>query len=271
MFLKDKVSIVTGSGRGWGRSIARKLAQEGSLVYVVARTKSEIDETITIIQKDGGKARRYLLDVSDDRAVEGFIKQVEEESGRIDILVNNAAILPLKLFEDMSMDEVDRVLSINLRATMVTSKLVLNTMKRQGGGSIINVSSNAGIFGFEKESIYCASKHAIEGFSKSIALEYKPFNIAVNTITPGGVNMHVRIKPTSLTQSEFEKLPAQEKEKWTDSIISTEAFVFLAMQRGDGITGERFAAYEFSERIRKNGWEVKKEDLRFEKNVEGLC
>ncbi len=177
--------------------------------------------------------------------------------GKLDVLVNNAAQLPIKPFEAFTIQEIDQVLRVNLNGALALISLFLDQMKDQGGGSIINVSSNAGVRPFENESIYCASKFALEGFTKSLAIEIKPYNIAVNTITPGGLNAGVRIKPTSLTQADYDLLSEAEKSKWVDSIVMTEAFVFLALQRGGGVTGERILAYEVSERIRKEGWDIR--------------
>ena len=88
-------------------------------------------------------------------------------------------------------------------------------------------------------------------------MEIRKHNIAVNTITPGGMSAGVRIKPTSLTQEAYDALPENEKKQWVDSIVSTEAFIFLGMQDGSGVSGERIMAYELSEQIRKEGWQLK--------------
>jgi short-subunit dehydrogenase len=128
-------------------------------------------------------------------------------------------------------------------------------------GCIINVSSNAGIWPFEKETVYAATKFAIEGFSKSLAIELKGYGIPVNTITPGGTDKGIRIKPTNMLESEFEELDPAERQKYTDSIKYTEAFLYLAMQDGAHITGERVLAYELSESIRQNGWDVEYQHL----------
>ena len=136
-------------------------------------------------------------------------------------------------------------------------------MKGQGGGSIINVSSNSGVSGFSNESIYCTAKHGIEGFSKSIAKECEALNIAVNTITPGGNSAGLHIKPTSITQAQFDSLSAEEQRQWGDPLLFSDAFVFLALQRpkSGGISGERFAAYELSEHVQRSGFDIRLEDL----------
>ncbi|HHY88904.1 MAG TPA: SDR family oxidoreductase [Chloroflexi bacterium] len=256
MLLKDQVALVTGAGRGWGQSIALAYTRQGAKVVAASRTQSEIDNTVAMIQAEGGQAVGFTLDVSSEDSCRRAMDFILEKYGRLDVLVNNAAQLPVKPFADFTIDEFTRVLRVNLVGALMLTSLALPVMKRQGGGSIINVSSNAGVRPFENESIYCASKYALEGFTKSLALEVRGDNIAVNTITPGGLLAGVRIKPTSLTQAEYDALPPEEKAKWVDSIVMTEAFVFLARQRGGGVTGERILAYEMSERIRKEGWDL---------------
>lgn len=136
-------------------------------------------------------------------------------------------------------------------------------MKKHPGGSIINVSSPSGYKGFEKESINCASKHGLEGFSKTTAMEYAQYNIAVNIVAPGGFSSQVRIKPTSITHLEFDNYSDEEKKKWNDPVSFTEDFVFLGLQMARGITGERIAAFELSERIRTEGWNLSAKKLVF--------
>lgn len=257
MLLKDKVVLITGAGRGWGQSVSIAYSREGAKVWVASRTQTEIDRTVELIRAEGGCAAGLPLDVSSQESCRRAVEKILSEDGRLDVLVNNAAQLPIRPFEEFLIAEFEQVLRVNLNGALMLSSLCLASMKQKGGGSIINVSSNAGVRPFENESLYCASKYALEGFTKSVALELKKYNIAVNTITPGGLLAGIRIKPTSLTQADYDQLPEEEKSRWVDSIIMTEAFVFLALQRGDGVTGERILAYELSERIRKEGWNIR--------------
>ena len=147
--------------------------------------------------------------------------------GRLDVLVNNAGQLMMKSFEEMTLAEWDNILRVNLRGVVLGCKLFLGAMKAGGGGSIINVSSNAGVMGFALESAYCASKFGIEGFSRALAMELQPHNIAVNTVTPGKLPGGATIKPTSLTQAQFDVLSPAERARWADAAVLTEAFIFL--------------------------------------------
>ncbi len=270
MLLENQIALITGAGRGWGRSIAMKLALHGATVVAVSRTKTELDEAVELIKNENGKAEGIIADISDDGALQSIIQRIDNTYGKLNILINNAAILPLKNFVDFTFTEIDKIISINLRAPIVLTKLAFGLLKQGDGGSIINVSSSSGVLVFPQETIYCACKHGLEGFTKSIALEYKQYNIAVNTITPGGGNSGVRIKPTSLTQLDFNNLSEVEKEKYTDSIISTDAFVFLALQRAKEITGKRFLAYELSEHIRTKGWHLAESDLFLDPAADGF-
>lgn len=259
MLLEDKVALVTGAGRGLGQAVALAYARQGAQVLGVARTRSELDQTAALIEAEGGRISTLPVDLSRPDEVHRMAGWVLDTWGRLDVLVNNAARLRLKPFEEMTLDDWERTLAVNLRAPFLACKFFLDSMKAQGRGSIINVSSNAGVRGFEQEADYCASKFGLEGFSRALALELRKYNIAVNTITPGGLTGRVPIKPTSLTQAEFDALSEAEKARWHDPIVLTEAFVFLALQDGHGVTGERVYAYDLSERIRREGWDIQYE------------
>lgn len=254
MRLKDKITIVTGAGRGLGQAVAIMYAREGAQVVAVARTGSELAGTAAQIRAESGSIETMALDLASDAAVHQMVDQTLEKYGRVDVLVNNAARLPLQRFDEMSMDNWDRTMAVNLRAPVLACKLCLPGMIAQGHGSIINVSSAAGVKGFLLETDYCASKFGLEGFSWSLAMELQAQNIAVNVVSPGGGKIPMRIKPTSVTQAQFDAMSDEEKAAWGDPIVMTEAFVLLAMQDGQGITGRRFGAGALSERIREEGW-----------------
>ncbi|MBI9044168.1 MAG: SDR family oxidoreductase [Anaerolineaceae bacterium] len=250
------VALVTGGGRGWGQSIALAYARQGAKVIVAARTMSEVDHTVKMITDEGFYAVGKRLDLSSEENIYQVVDEIKKEFGRLDILVNNAARRALKHFEDMSMDDLKLTLQVNLVGSILLCKLALPLMINQGGGSLINVSSNSGVMGFEDEVDYCTSKFALEGFSKALAEEVRGHNIAVNTITPGGSDDGVFIKPTNITKEELDGMTEEEQGQWSDSIVMTEAFVFLGLQRGEGVSGERILAYKLSEKIRQDGWDI---------------
>ncbi len=256
MLMKDQVVLITGAGRGWGRGIAQQFGRQGAKVIAVSRTQSEIDLTVSAVQAEHSIIEGLSVDVADDAAMQRMTDYVLGKYGRLDVLVNNAGVLPIKPFEQCTLEDIDRTLAINLRGQMLGCKLFLEPMKAQGGGALINVSSRAGVMPFANQTLYGASKYGLEGFTKCLALEIAQYNISTNTITPGGGSTGKRLKPTSLTQSDYDKLSAEEQAKYADPILYSEAFVYLGLQRGGGLTGARVEAYELSERIRHEGYNI---------------
>jgi 3-oxoacyl-[acyl-carrier protein] reductase len=254
--LEGRVALVTGAGRGLGQSVARAYAQHGAQVIATSRTQSELDQTAAMVKAEGGQIETYAVDLVRDEQVRAMADRILADYGRLDVLVNNAGRLFYRSFAEVDMEDWFKTLTVNLRAPALLSMLFLKTMLDQGHGSIINVSSRAGIHAAPRMTDYNTAKFGLEGFTKALALELKPRNIAVNTITPGGLIANVRIKPTSVTQADFEAMSPEEQAQWSDSMLLTEAFVFLALQGGDGVTGERVYAWGLSEKIRQEGWEI---------------
>ena len=264
MLLKDKIVLITGAGRGWGQGMAIALAREGAKVIAVSRTASQIEKTVKTVSFEGGAIEGLVTDVRSDEDMKKLFSYIENKYGGLDVLINNAGILPRKHYEDFTFEEIENVIDINLRGEILGCKLAIPIMKKQqNGGSIINVSSVAGVVAKEDESAYCTAKFGVEGFTKSIALETADYNISVNTISPGNLDPNVHLKPTSMSQEEYDALPAEEQKKYTLGIEYCEAVIYLAMQRpkNGGFTGERFICAEFSDHIRKCGYDLKKEDL----------
>ena len=261
MQLRDSVALITGAGRGWGRSIALAFSRAGAKVLIVSRTETEIQETARLIIDEGGDACALSADLGTEEGIDKTYAAIQEKYNQLDVLINNAAILKYKEFNETSEEEIKLLTNVNLLSYLLLCKKFLPGMIERKRGCIINVSSNAGIWPFEKETVYAATKFAIEGFSKSLALELKKYGIPVNTITPGGTEKGFRIKPTNMLESEFEGLDPAERNKFTDSIKYTEAFLYLAMQEDAHITGERVLAYELSESIRQEGWDVEYQHL----------
>lgn len=266
--LIDNVVLITGAGRGWGRGIARVFAREGASVIVTSRTRTELDITVSEIVESGGKVTSYVADIQNDSDMATLFSEIEKTYGKLDVLVNNAAILPRKHYEDFSRKEADQVLGTNLRGPILCCKLAIPLMKKDGG-SIINVSSAAGIRCLEFESVYSASKHGLEGFSKSLSIELKPLNIAVNTVSPGGANLSTHLKPTSMTEEMYQQLSDDQKKNYGDPTLYSDALIFLGMQRGNGITGQRIICYDLSERIRRDGWDLQQSDFVWNSDNKG--
>ncbi len=177
-------AVVTGAGRGLGRAIAIGLASEGACVTICARTESELQKTLEQIRSTGGQVESFALDLADERACQELIADVRARAQRIDVLVNNAATLRLTPIEDLSFQEWRQTLDVNLNAPFLLIRGFLADMKERGG-SIINVSSRAGVLGFKDESAYCSSKFAMEGLTRALAVELSGSPVSINTVTPG--------------------------------------------------------------------------------------
>ena len=225
--------MVTGAARGLGRAVAQGFAREQATLHLCDRIASpEIDG-----------ATWHDVDLRDREACRRFVSDVLDRSGAIDVLVNNAAVLPFATLNATTDDAWDETLSVNLTAPFLLVRGFLPSMKARGG-SIINVSSRAGVLGFEKEVAYCASKFGIEGLTKALAAELSGAPVSVNTITPG-----LHIKPTMMTLAEESQLPLEEK-PWSSADALVPAFVHLALARGEP-TGQRFDAKQLTEELKK--------------------
>jgi NAD(P)-dependent dehydrogenase (short-subunit alcohol dehydrogenase family) len=186
--LENKTAVITGAGQGIGRAIALIFAKHGTKVFVSDYFKERSDETAKMIQSDGGIAFSDFCDVSVETSVKAMIGQAVEKMGRIDILVNNAGIEIYKAIEDMTVEEWDRVMAVNVRGIFLCCKYAVPHMKKAGKGNIINMGSFGGYMGAPYQTAYCGSKGAVHQITKCLALECGPSGIRVNAIAPGGVN-----------------------------------------------------------------------------------
>ena len=192
MRLKDQVAIVTGGGRGIGRSIALTFANEGANVAVIARTESEIESVKQEIINLGSKAIAIKTDVTDETQVTSMVQRVIDEFGRIDILVNNAGFAKHAYIQDISNELWDTTININLRGIMLCTRIVYKQMMKQQSGYIINISSGAGKHGSTLYATYSTSKFGVIGFTESLAAEGRQYGIKASVICPGPVATKMR-------------------------------------------------------------------------------
>jgi len=186
MRLANKVAIITGGSRGIGRAIALAFAHEGAKVAVVGRNKNRCDEVVTQILKKDGDAISIQTNVASEADVAKMAEQTKDKFQCIDILVNNAAVnLPYRTVTELTLDEWNWVIGINLTGTFLCCRAVLPQMIAQRFGKIINFSSIGGRIGAAGRTPYRASKAAIINFTECLAAEVKEFDIDVNAICPG--------------------------------------------------------------------------------------
>jgi len=235
MKLKDKVALITGGGRGIGKAIALDYAREGAKLAICARTGSEIEETAKEIRALGAECLAVACDVSLEEPVSKLIGEVQKHFGRIDVLINNAGVMirPAPIAET-EVKKWDYTMAVNLRGPFLVTKALLPLMMRQKGGAIINVSSSIGRGAYANFAAYAASKWGIEGFTQTLAVEVKSYNIRVNSVEPG----YVATKLTGYQGSRPESV--------------TEVFVFLGTDESKGITGRMLSSSGWRSQIRGN-------------------
>ena len=189
MKLRDQVALITGGGRGIGRAVAHRFATEGASVAVAARTFQDVQKVVAEIRSFSEfPAIPLQVDVTKLKDVHAMVRAVEAELGPVDVLVNNAGVAKFAPIANTTQDDWDTMMSTNAKGVFLCSKAVLKSMSKRGKGHIINIASQAAKRGYPNQAAYCASKHAVLGFSKVLALETRETGIRVHVICPGGVD-----------------------------------------------------------------------------------
>ncbi|MBP8945253.1 MAG: glucose 1-dehydrogenase [Paludibacteraceae bacterium] len=235
--LENKVAIVTGAARGMGKAEAELFAQEGAKVVLADILEKEVAEVANQINKNGGEAIAFKLDVSKAKDWEKVVDEVVKKWGKVDVLVNNAGILSLSGIEETSEEEWDKVMEINAKSDFLGIKYVLPAMKMAKKGSIVNISSIYGLIGSGAAVAYHASKGAVRLLTKTVAAELAKYNIRVNSIHPGVIK-------TPMTE-ELLKDPANTKNLLGTTVLGRPAeaievaygALFLASDESSFITG----------------------------------
>ena len=235
MRLKGKVAIITGAGRGIGQATALKFVNEGAKVVVCDLTPESIADTVRLCQETGGEAFGFAADVRDPAGLDSMVEATVGKWGRVDVLVNNAGIVADAQFKNMTEDQFDRVIDINLKGVYNCTKAVLKTMLAQESGVILNASSIVGLYGNFGQTNYAASKFGVIGMAKTWARELGRKGIRSNAICPGFVSTSIiGTIPEKVLKALEDKVPMGRLGK-PEEIANT--FAFLASDEASYING----------------------------------
>lgn len=229
--LADQRVVITGAGQGLGAAIARMFARQGAdlvLMDVDAAGLAAVQDQI------GGGATTITVDLADADATARAITAI---SGPVDTLIHNAAILRPEPLEEVSLETFKATMDVGIQAAFQLSQAVWPAMKSKGG-ALIFVSSQSGIKGFADETAYCAAKHALEGFSKCLALEGEAYGVVSCTITPG------KAMNTPMSERNY---PPELKALWIEPDLLAPAFAHIAIARDMTLSGQRLNAWEMSQ------------------------
>jgi NAD(P)-dependent dehydrogenase (short-subunit alcohol dehydrogenase family) len=238
--LAGRVAIVTGGGQGLGRAFAKAFAAAGATAVIADIDDNKAASVSAEIMKAGGKALAVETDVADEASVALMVEVVKDQLGRIDILVNNAAIfstLKMRPFEKIPLDEWERVLRVNVTGAFLCARAVLPAMRRRKWGRIINISSGAVALGRPNYLHYITSKAALIGMSRAMARELGPAGITVNAILPGAT--FTEIKRKTVTPAQKKKIIAMQcipRAETPPDLVGT--VLFLSSDASAFITGQ---------------------------------
>lgn len=236
--LNKKVVLITGAGRGLGRACASAMANAGADVALGLRDVNTALDLESEIKAMGRSVLRVQMDVSSVKEIQNAVDQVIAHFGKIDILVNNVGVAPGNAAEDVTEKDYDLTMNLNVKAMFFTSQTVAKHMIAQGGGNIINMSSQAGSITLDDESVYCMSKAAVNHMTKNLASEWAKYNIRVNAVAPTFIETpgtEPWLKNPEFRQSVLDRIPLGRIGK---PMEVAGVVVFLASGSASLITGE---------------------------------
>lgn len=239
MKLEHKVAIVTGAGKGIGREAALEIAGEGAIVVAVARTQSDLDETVSMIKEKGGSAISLSKDLTDAEQVQSMVDTVIEQYGKIDILINNAGGYPKEIYKgrehqaikiwEWSEAQWDQIIKTNIKIPFLCINKVVPVMIKQGGGDIVSVSSRMGRIASQMGA-YAVAKGAIITMTKTTAIQTQEYGIKVNAVSPGMVD--------TPGQRDYNTSVGQDGSKMGSAADVAKAIMYLLCDSPEVMTGQ---------------------------------
>ena len=244
--LSGRTALITGASRGIGRAIALRYAEEGADLFLTATTAAALDETKALAEAQGARVVLHGADVSQRAAVQAMVDAALQAFSGIDILVNNAGVYKAARLVDITPEDFDRVLQVNLYGAFHVMQLVLRHMQARGRGKVVNIASTAGKWGSMNQSAYNASKHALVGLTRCAALEMGEHGINVNAICPGFVQTDMLESfraHADILGLPFEKvmeagLARVPLKRFLQPREIADLAVYLASAESDGMTGQ---------------------------------
>ena len=230
--IEGKIVVITGASSGLGEATARLLSAQGATVVLGARREDRLRALVDELNKSGGKAIALTTDVTQRKQVQKLVDTAVEKFGRIDVIINNAGLMPQSLLERLQVEEWDRMIDVNIKGVLYGIAASLPHMKKQKSGQVINVSSVAGHKVGPGGAVYSATKHAVRVISEGFRQEVKPYNIRTTVISPGAVDTEL---PNTITDPDV--LPRMQK-LYADVAIPADSFaraVVFAMSQPEDV------------------------------------